>query len=114
MNVALIQQHATKDKAANIARGLAHLEAAARRGAALACYAELAFEWFHPQRPASGNVRALAEPLDGPLVSVFRRKARELGIVVVLNFFERDGDRTFDSSPVIDADGALLGVTRMV
>jgi beta-ureidopropionase len=31
-----------------------------------------------------------------------------------LNFFERDGDRTFDSSPVIDADGSLLGVTRMV
>jgi N-carbamoylputrescine amidase len=33
--------------------------------------------------------------------------------VVVLNLFERDGDRTFDSSPVIDADGTLLGTTRM-
>jgi N-carbamoylputrescine amidase len=33
---------------------------------------------------------------------------------VVLNFFERDGNTTYDSSPVIDADGALLGVTRMV
>ena len=27
---------------------------------------------------------------------------------------ERDGGDTFDSSPVIDADGALLGVTRMI
>lgn len=114
MKIALIQQHATRDKAANVARGLASLEAAARRGAELACYAELAFEWFHPQRPASGDVRALAEPLDGPLVTAFQRKARELGVVVVLNLFERDGDRTFDSSPVIDADGALVGVTRMV
>ena len=35
-------------------------------------------------------------------------------MVVVLNLFERHGERTFDSSPVIDADGALLGVTRMV
>ena len=59
-------------------------------------------------------MRALAEPLDGPLVRAFRDKARELGIVVVLNFYERDGDATFDSSPVIDADGTLLGVTRMV
>ncbi len=114
MKIALIQQHATRDKSANIARGLSHLESAARAGAALACFAELAFEWFHPQRPASGDVLALAEPLDGPLVSGFQRKAHELGIVVVLNLFERDGDKTFDSSPVIDADGTLLGVTRMV
>ena len=35
-------------------------------------------------------------------------------MVAVLNLFERDGDRTYDSSPVIDADGRLLGVTRMV
>jgi N-carbamoylputrescine amidase len=114
VKIALIQQRASKDKQGNIARGLANLEVAARNGAKLACYAELAFEWFHPQHPASGDVRALAEPLDGPLVEAFRDKARELGIVVVLNFFERRGDATFDSSPVIDADGSLLGVTRMV
>ena len=71
------------------------------------CFAELAFEWFHPQHPAAGDVRALAEPIDGPLVTAVRDKARELGLVVVMNFFERDGDRTYDSSPVIDADGAL-------
>ena len=114
MKIALIQQHATRDKAANVARGLANLEAAARGGARLACYAELAFEWFHPQHRASGDVRALAEPLDGPTVTAFQRKARDLGIVTVINLFERDGDRTFDSSPVIDADGTLLGVTRMI
>ena len=114
MKIALIQQHVTRDKQSNIARGLANLETAARAGAQVACYAELAFEWFHPQRPAAGDVRSLAEPLDGPLVSAFQQKARELGIVVVLNLFERDGSQTFDSSPVIDADGSFLGVTRMV
>jgi N-carbamoylputrescine amidase len=40
--------------------------------------------------------------------------AKELGVVVVLNLYERDGDRAFDCSPVIDADGALLGRTRMI
>ena len=114
MKIALVQQRATRDKTDNIARGLASLERAARDGAELACYAELAFEWFHPQRPAGDNVQDLAEPLDGPLVQAFQQKARELGIVVVLNFFERDGERTYDSSPVIDADGSFLGVTRMV
>jgi N-carbamoylputrescine amidase len=114
MQIALVQQHATRDKAANVARGLAALEAAARAGAQAVGFAELAFEWFHPQRPAGGDVRPLAEPIDGPLVTAFQQKARELGVVVVLNLFERDGDRTFDSSPVIDADGSMLGVTRMV
>ena len=114
MRIALIQQHATQDKSANLARGLTALETAARRGAALACFAELGFEWFYPQHPAAGDVRALAEPIDGPLVSAVQATARELGIVVVMNFFERDGERTFDSSPVIDADGTLLGVTRMI
>jgi predicted amidohydrolase len=114
MNIALIQQHATKNKNANVARGLSALETAARNGAQLACFAELAFEWFYPQHPADSGFRELAEPLDGPTVTAFRRKARELGIVTVINLYEREGNHTYDSSPVIDADGTLLGVTRMV
>ena len=68
MKIALIQQHATKDKLNNIARGLAALETAARNGAQLACYAELAFEWFHPQRPADPGLpraRRAARRSDG-------------------------------------------------
>lgn len=114
MKLALIQQHATTDKATNVARGLSALETAARQGANLACFAELAFEWFYPQRPAGADFRDLAEPVDGPTVRAFQQKARELGIVVVLNLYEREGERTFDSSPVIDADGTLMGVTRMI
>ncbi len=34
--------------------------------------------------------------------------------MVVASLFERDGDRCYDTSPVIDADGTLLGRTRMV
>lgn len=114
MKIALIQQHATRDKDGNVARGLAALESAARNGAQLACYAELAFEWFYPQLPAESDYRKLAEPLDGPTVTAFRKKAKELGIVTVINLYEREGDNTYDSSPVIDADGTLLGVTRMI
>jgi N-carbamoylputrescine amidase len=114
MRIALIQQHATADKQDNVARGLAALEQAARQGATLACFAELAFERFHPQRPAESDVHALAEPVPGPITGAFSNKARDLGIVVVLNLYERDGDRAYDCSPVIDADGTLLGRTRMI
>ena len=112
MRIALVQQHATEDKQNNIARGLRALAEAARGGAWLVAFAELAFEPFYPQNPAAAGTLAHAEPVPGPLTDAFAAKARELGVVCVLNLFERDGGRTFDCSPVIDADGALLGRTR--
>src|SRR5690348_14643555 len=102
MRIALVQQHATDDKRDNIARGLRALEAAARDGAELVAFAELAFEPFYPQHPAAPGAAARAEPVPGPLTDAFAAKARELGVVCVLNLFERDGERTFDCSPVID------------
>jgi len=114
MRIALVQQPAGTDKTENVDRGLAALERAAREQAELVCFAELAFERFHPQRPARPGYERLAEPVPGPVTDAFSARARELGVVVVLNLFERDGDRCYDCSPVIDADGSLLGRTRMV
>jgi beta-ureidopropionase len=109
-----MQQSATADKPDNVARGLAALEDAARQGAELVVYSELAFERFFPQRPAGPGAWSQGEPVPGPTTEAFSRRARELGVVVVLNLYERDGERGFDCSPVIDADGSLLGRTRMV
>jgi predicted amidohydrolase len=113
MRLALVQQHATRDKAANLQRALGALDGAAAAGAQVVAFAELAVEWFHPQRPAGADRRSLAEPIDGPTIEAFRARARAHGVVVVMNFFERDGLETYDSSPVIDANGHVLGVTRM-
>src|SRR5207249_4508178 len=107
-------QHAGRDKPENVARGLRAFEAAARAGARVIAFAELAFEPFYPQTPAGPGSRGQAEPVPGPITDAFAAKAREFGVVAVLNLFERDGGRTFDCSPVIDADGSLLGRTRMV
>lgn len=114
MRVALIQQPATADVAANLHRGLHAARRAAAAGASVVGFAELAFSPFYPQHPANGDVRRLAEPVPGPTTEAFSALARELGVVVVPNLFERDGDATYDCSPVIDADGSLLGRTRMV
>ncbi len=111
--IALVQMKVGRDKRANVERGLQALEHAAARGAALACFAELAFEPFYPQRPAAPGYEALAEPVPGPTTEAFAALARRLGVVVVLNLFERAGGHCYDASPVIDADGTLLGRTRM-
>jgi N-carbamoylputrescine amidase len=115
MRIALVQQPASQGKEENVQRGLAAMERAARDGAQLVCFAELAFERFYPQRRASrAPWQQFGEPVPGPTTEAFSRKARELGVVVVLNLYEREGERGFDCSPVIDADGTLLGRTRMI
>jgi N-carbamoylputrescine amidase len=114
MKIALVQQIATGDRQDNVDRGLVALREVAAAGAELVCFAELAFEPFYPQKPAVGKPSALAEPVPGPITEAFQAAAAEHGVVVVLNLYERDGERTFDCSPVIDADGTLLGRTRMV
>ena len=73
--------------------------------------------FFHPQVPATLEKLAQAEPVPGPTTEAFCALAKELGVVIVLNVFERgpgESGPTFDCSPVIDADGTILGVTRMV
>lgn len=114
MRIALIQQKATRDKEKNIERGLRHLEEAASRGADMICFAELAFEPFHPQWHAPPDVRELAEPVPGPTSSRFAAAAKRLNVAVIINLFECAGNETYDTSPVIDSDGAIIGKTRMV
>jgi beta-ureidopropionase len=113
VKIALVQQFASENLAENRARGARALTEAAGAGAKLVAFAELAFHPFYPRRPAGPEAAAKAEPVPGPTTELFAGLARELGVVVVLNLFERCGDRTYDASPVIDADGRLLGVTRM-
>jgi len=117
VKIALIQQHAGLDKQENRARGLAAVREAAQNGAQIVCFAELAFDLFYPQIPATPESLAKAEPVPGTTTDAFSALAADLGVVIVLNVFERVGDDpglTFDSSPVIDADGTILGITRMV
>ena len=114
MKIALVQQSVTDDLDDNLNRGLNAMEDAAANGADLIAYAELAFEPFYPRRHSDGNHLALAHTIPGKFTDEFCEKAKKLGVVVVLNLFEKDGNSTYDSSPVINSDGALLGVTRMM
>ncbi len=113
MKIALVQQHATKDPKENLGRGIDAFHRAADAGAELIAYAELAFLPFLPQTPVKPDSMSYAETVPGTTTEKFQELAGKYGVVVVLNLFETDGKSTFDSSPVIDADGTLLGTVRM-
>jgi predicted amidohydrolase len=54
-----------------------------------------------------------SEPVDGPLVEVLRRKARELGAFLFMgSLVERDGERLFNTSLLIDSSGAVIARYR--
>jgi len=117
MRIALAQQRADADRGANLARALDAMGRAAQAGARLIVFPELAIERFFPQRSRDEQAKTLAEPIPGPMADRIAARAKELSLVTVFNMYELGGGaglRLFDSSPVFDADGALLGVTRMV
>jgi N-carbamoylputrescine amidase len=114
VRIALAQQAATDDTAANLERMLRTMEQAKDRGAGLFCVPELALMPFFPQHERFLAATDLAEPIPGPTADRIAQKARELAMVTVFNMYESAEGLFYDSSPVFDADGSLLGVTRMV
>jgi len=114
MKIALVQQKAAFDRRLNRNHGLRAVEQAAEKGAKIITFAELAFDRFYPQVIATPELLSMAEPVTGGTVSEFQELAKKLEVVIVLNIFERDGDKTYDTSPIIDSTGELLGTTRMV
>lgn len=116
MRAALAQLAASPDRAANLARALEVMGEAKQAGADLIAFPEVILDRFFPQVPGDRKALDLAEPIPGPISDRIAERARELGLVTVFNLYELDraNHRRFDSSPVYDADGTLLGVTRMV
>ena len=114
MKIALVQCAAGPDRDENLERCLRQLERAAEEGADLVAFPELARDRFFPRHPELPAADELAEPVPGPATRRLADAARAHGVVVVFNLYEEADGRYYDSTPVIDADGELLGVTRMV
>jgi N-carbamoylputrescine amidase len=112
----LAQFRTVPDRAANLQTALSMMDKASEAGADLIAFAELALDRFFPQAPRQNETSLAAEPIPGPTADAVARKAAELKLVTVFNMYECDpqSGNCYDSSPVFDADGSLLGVTRMV
>ena len=113
MRLALVQQACSIDRAANLELALTNISTAGRAGADVVVFAELAVDLFFPQHAHPTN-HLPAEPIPGPTSDRIAAAAAKNNVVVVFNMYEESGGRFFDSSPVFDSDGSLLGVTRMV
>jgi predicted amidohydrolase len=83
---------------------------ARQRNCAMICLPE-AFDWL-------GGSVALAEPLDGPLMTRYRELARETGIWVSYGGFHEKAEahpgKMFNTHVVVNAEGEIAGVYRKI
>src|SRR3954462_14701218 len=105
--IGLIQDHATGDAAANVARAERLVREAAARGAQIICLKEL-FNAPYFCKSQQCERFDIAEPIPGPTTDVMQKIAAELGVVLIVPLFERQARGVYrNSAAIIDADGSL-------
>lgn len=112
VKVAAIQAAFTEQTNHNIERMANAVRQAAAQKAQIILLPEL-FENVYFCKEERDVHFALARPAAGhPTIKLFQNLALELGVVIPMSFFERDGQVYYNSLAMIDADGSLLGIYR--
>jgi deaminated glutathione amidase len=107
MRIALCQLPVSSDPGVNRRRVRDALSDAAGRGAELAVFPEAVMTRF------GSDLRAAAEPLDGPFCSDLAEAAKETGVALVAGVFEPAPDgRVYNTAVAIDGDGSLVAAYR--
>lgn len=115
MKIVCAQFRHVGERGASVDRAVEWVERAAAEGGELIVFPEMAFDFFFPQVHADARYFDWGEPIPGRVTERFQEAAARHGIVTIINLFERAGPgRYYDASPVIDSDGTLLGVSRMI
>lgn len=112
VTVAAIQMQMTEKAEENIEKAHKMACRAAEKGAQILLLPEL-FErpYFCQERRYDFYDYALPV-MENAAVRHFIKTAKELSLVIPVSFYERDGNRLYNSIAVIDKDGSLLGVYR--
>ena len=107
MTVSAVQITAVDgEKEATVEKMLGYLDVAGRRGSRLVVLPEL---WTGLGFSSDRAYLDIAEEVPGPTTDQLAVKAREHGMYVVGSMYEQAGNRHYNSSPLIDPDGSIVG-----
>ncbi len=110
--VGLVQMSCSDDPAANLAKAVERIGAAAAQGAQIVCLQEL-FRTPYFCQSEDASLFDLAEPIPGPSTDALGRAAAASGVAVIGSVFERRAAGLYHNTAVaIDADGTLRGIYR--
>lgn len=113
MKIALCQMANTGSLSANLEKSIEAIKEAARNQADLILFPEVQLTEFFPQYPGQ-NVAQYQIPLDSEIVNAFCEAAKENGIMAVPNILLYENGRAYDASLLIEKDGTIAGVQKMV
>ncbi|MDH4224142.1 MAG: carbon-nitrogen hydrolase family protein [Deltaproteobacteria bacterium] len=109
--IGLVQTSTTDDFESNLNRALEWVDAAAAEGVGLAAFPEV----FLYVGNREGKLRH-AQPLNGPVVDLFRNKAAKHGVAVLLGSLLEvvpdNPDKVYNTGVLIGADGGLAAIYR--
>ena len=112
LSVAALQSSYGLDLDANIARTAELIREAASKGAQVILPSEL-FQGPYFCVTQEEQWFATAKPWrEHPCVTALAPLAKELGVVLPISIFEREGPHYFNSLVMVDADGSLMGLYR--
>jgi len=112
LNVGLVQQACSEDRAANLAASVAGVRAAHAQGARLVLLQELHAGVYFCQTEDTARFDQ-AEAIPGPSTDELGALARELGIVIVASLFERRAAGLYhNTAAVLEHDGTIAGRYR--
>src|SRR4051812_7786249 len=102
----------TPEPEENLERAIAHIRAAAAKGAELVCLPELFQTQYFCQREDLA-LFDLAEPIPGPTTKRLGEIARELHVVIEASLFEKRAPGIYhNTAAILDKDGNLAGIYR--
>jgi len=112
VTIGIVQDTASDDLEANVTKAVARVRDAAAKGAQIICLQEL-FNAPYFCKSVKPERFDIAQATDGPIVHTFQALAKELAVVIVVPYYEKEAAGLYrNSATVIDADGSVLGTYR--
>jgi N-carbamoylputrescine amidase len=112
LSIAVTQMACSGDRQDNIQRAEEMVEEAASKGAQIVLTQELFETPYFCIDKDNSFFKEATTVADNPAIKAMRKLARKFKLVIPVSFFERAGERYFNSLAMIDAGGELLGVYR--
>ena len=112
VTVAAVQMRCGREAGENIAKAEKMVREAAAEGANVILLPELFERQYFCQERRYDYYKFAKPAAENDAVRHFRPIAKELGVVLPVSFYEKDGCVLYNSVAMLDADGALLGVYR--
>lgn len=113
MKLAMFQMENTGSVQKNLAKSLNAMKDAAANGADLILFPEVQLTDFFPQYPGK-DVAKYRVSRESEIMTAFCDACREYHIMAVPNLYLLENEKVYDASILIDQNGSILGIQKMV